>query len=61
MTLEQLRTTAMAGGVTTFTLAGQGAGFFVKIITRSDQEALLVKARTSEHRHFRRHPTIIIF
>ena len=52
ITLDQLRTATMAGGVTTVTLEGQGAGFFVKIITRNKQEVLLAKARTNEPRHF---------
>ena len=52
MTLEQLRATANAGGVTGVTLKGQGGGFFVEIATRSGQDAFLVKARTTEPRRF---------
>jgi hypothetical protein len=52
MTLEQLRATARAGGVTGVTLKGQGGGFFVEIATRSGQDALLVKARSTEPRRF---------
>ena len=52
MTLEQLRATAMAGGVTGVTLKGQGGSFFVEIATRSGQDALLVKARSTEPRRF---------
>lgn len=52
MTVEQLRATASAGGVTGVTLKGEGGGFFVEIATRSGQDAFLVKARTSEPRRF---------
>lgn len=52
MTLEQLRATASAGGVTGVTLKGQGGGFFVEIATRSGQDAVLSKARTTEPRRF---------
>lgn len=52
MTLEQLRATASAGGVTGVTLKGQGGGFFVEIATRSGRGAVLVKARTTEPRRF---------
>ena len=52
MTLEQLRATASAGGVTGVTLKGQGGGFFVEIATRSGQDAFLVKARSTEPRRF---------
>jgi hypothetical protein len=52
MTLEQLRATANAGGVTGVTLKGQGGGFFVEISTRSGQDAFLVKARSTEPRRF---------
>jgi hypothetical protein len=52
MTLEQLRATANAGGVVGVTLKGQGGGFFVEIATRSGQDALLVKARSTEPRRF---------
>jgi len=52
MTLEQLRATAVAGGVTGVTLKGQGGGFFLKIATRSGQDAVLSKARSTEPRRF---------
>ncbi len=52
MTVEQLRATVGAGGVTGVTLKGQGGGFFVEIATRSGQDAILVKARTTEPRRF---------
>lgn len=52
MTLEQLRATTGAGGVTSVTLKGQGGGFFVEIATRSGQNAFLVKARSTEPRRF---------
>ena len=52
MTLEQLRATVSAGGVTGVTLKGQGGGFFVEIVTRSGQDAFLAKARTTEPRRF---------
>lgn len=52
MTLEQLRATARAGGVTGVTLKGLGGGFLVEIATRSGQDAFLAKARTTEPRRF---------
>ncbi len=52
MTLEQLRATANAGGVAGVTLKGQGGGFFVEIATRSGQNAVLSKARSTEARRF---------
>jgi hypothetical protein len=52
MTLEQLRATVGAGGVTGVTLKGQGGGFFVEIATRSGQAAFLSKARSTEPRRF---------
>lgn len=52
MTLEQLRATASAGGVVDVTLRGQGGGFFVEIATRSGQNAILSKARSTEPRRF---------
>jgi len=52
MTLEQLRATANAGGVTGVTLKGEGGGFFVEIATRSGQDAFLVKSRSTEPRRF---------
>lgn len=52
MTLEQLRAAVGAGGVVGVTLRGQGSGFFVEIATRSGQETVLAKARSSEPRRF---------
>lgn len=52
MTLEQLRTTAAAGGVAGVTLKGQGGGFRLRIATRSGQDAVLAKARSTEPRRF---------
>lgn len=52
MTLEQLRATANAGSVTGVTLKGEGGGFFVKIATRSGEDAFLAKARSTEPRRF---------
>lgn len=52
MTLEQLRATVSAGGVVGVTLKGQGSGFFMEISTRSGNDAVLSKARSSEPRRF---------
>jgi hypothetical protein len=52
MTLEQLRAAASAGGVVGVTLKGQGGGFFLEIATRSGQDAVLSKARSTEPRRF---------
>ena len=52
MTLEQLRASASAGGVVGVTLKGQGGGFFLEIATRSGQNAVLSKARSTEPRRF---------
>ena len=52
MTLEQLRATAHAGGVTGVTLKGQGGGFVVEISTRSGHDAVLAKVRSAEPRRF---------
>lgn len=52
MTLEQLRATVSAGGVVGVTLKGQGSGFFMEIATRSGQDAILAKARSTEPRRF---------
>lgn len=52
MTLEQLRATVSAGGVTGITLKGQDGGFLVEIATRSGQDAFLAKARSIEPRRF---------
>lgn len=52
ITLEQLRATVSAGGVMGVTLKGQGGGFFMEIATRSGQDAILSKARSTEPRRF---------
>jgi len=52
MTLDQLRAAAHAGGVVGVTLKGQGGGFFMEISTRSGQDAVLSKARSTEARRF---------
>lgn len=52
ITLEQLRATANAGGVVGVTLKGQGSGFFMEIATRSGQNTILAKARSTEPRRF---------
>jgi len=52
MTLEQLRATAAAGGVAGVTLKGQGGAFMLRIATRSGQQAVLAKARSTEPRRF---------
>jgi PaaA2-like antitoxin len=52
MTLEQLRATAAAGGVAGVTLKGQGGAFMLRITTRSGQDAVLAKARSTEPRRF---------
>jgi hypothetical protein len=43
MTLEQLRATALAGGVVSVTLKGEGSGFFMQIATRSGQDGFFGK------------------
>ena len=52
MTLEQLRATAAAGGVAGVTLKGQGGAFMLRIATRSGEDAVLAKARSTEPRRF---------
>ncbi len=52
MTLEQLRATAHAGGVTGVTLKGMGGAFVVEISTRSGHDAVLAKVRSAEPRRF---------
>ena len=52
MTLEQLRATANSGGVVGVTLKAQGGGFFMEIATRSGQDAILSKARSTDPRRF---------
>lgn len=51
MTLEQLRSTTAAGGVSGVTVKAQGGGFFVQIVTRNG-DAILTKARSTEPRRF---------
>jgi hypothetical protein len=52
MTFEQLRAAAAAGGVLGVTLKGQGGAFLLHIATRSGQEAVLSKVRSTEPRRF---------
>ena len=52
MTLEQLRTTASAGGIVGVTLKARGSGFFMEISTHSGNDVVLCKARSSEPRRF---------
>ncbi|EIZ83065.1 hypothetical protein WYO_4358 [Methylobacterium sp. GXF4] len=52
MTIEQLRATNVAGGVTGVTLKGVGGTFLVEIATRSGTAAVLTKARSLEPRRF---------
>lgn len=51
LTLEQLRATTDAGGVTGVTVKAQGNRFFVQIATRTG-EAILTKARSGDPRRF---------
>ena len=51
LTLEQLRATTDAGGVSSVTVKAQGGGFFVQIVTRNG-DAILTKARSTEPRRF---------
>lgn len=52
MTLEQFRATASAGGVKGVTLKAHGGAFFAEIATRSGQDFVLAKARSTEPRRF---------
>ena len=52
LTLEQLRATAQAGGVTSITLKAEGGTFLVTVATRSGTEGILVTTRTKEKRRF---------
>ena len=52
MTLEQLPATAAAGGVVGVTFKGQRGAFMLHIATRSSQDAVLAKARSTEPRRF---------
>ncbi|MNQ81199.1 hypothetical protein D3C85_962080 [compost metagenome] len=54
LTLEQLRATATAGGVSSVTLKAEGGCFFVSIHTRAGADAILTKARSCEPRQFAR-------
>lgn len=51
LTLEQLRATTKAGGVSSVIVKAQGSGFFVQIVTHNG-EAILTKARSTEPRRF---------
>lgn len=52
LTLEQLRTTKDAGGVTGVTLKAEGGDFIVHIDTLRGGGAVLAKARSTEPRRF---------
>lgn len=52
LTLKELRATAQSGGIAGVTLKAEGGAFFVKIDTRSGEEAILTKARNSQPRSF---------
>jgi len=52
MTLEQLRAAAAAGDVAGVTLKGEGGAFLLRIATRSGQDVVLSKARSTEPRRF---------
>jgi len=52
MTLEQLRATVSAGGVTDITLKGQHGGFLMEITTSNGRDAFLARARSIEPRLF---------
>lgn len=52
-TLQQLRATTQAGGVSSIVLKGQGSGFFIQIHTRSAQTAILVTAKDRQPRQFK--------
>jgi hypothetical protein len=52
LTLEQLRATCHAGGVTSVTLKAEGSAFYVSIETRNGNDGVLVKTRSKEPRPF---------
>ena len=52
LTLEQLRTTTEAGGITGVTLKAQSGDFIVQIDTLRGDAAVLAKARSTEPRRF---------
>lgn len=52
-TLQQLRATTQAGGVSGVVLKAQGDAFFIEIEMRSGQHAVLVTARSKEPRRFK--------
>lgn len=52
-TLQQLRATTQAGGVSGIMLKAQGDAFFIEIELRSGQHAILVTARGKEPRRFK--------
>ncbi len=51
-TLEQLRTATEAGGVSAVRLQAEGGGFYVRITTKNNAEAILSHARSDEPRTF---------
>ncbi|PRC94609.1 hypothetical protein [Solimicrobium silvestre] len=51
LTLEQLRATHEAGGITGVTIKAQGGDFLVRFVTRNG-DAVLTKARSTEPRYF---------
>ncbi len=52
LTLEQLRATALAGGVASVTLKAAGGTFLVAVATRSGGDGVLITTRTKEPRRF---------
>lgn len=52
-TLQQLRATTQAGGVSGVVLKAQGDAFFIEIEMRSGHHAVLVTARSKEPRRFK--------
>jgi hypothetical protein len=52
LTLEQLRATVGAGGVTGATIKAQGPAFLVEVSTQAGGTAVLVLTRTKEPRRF---------
>ncbi|MHB1700870.1 MAG: hypothetical protein ACYCSN_12225 [Acidobacteriaceae bacterium] len=52
LTLDQLRAATDAGGVSAVTLQAQGGEFYLRIKTKSNIEAVLSRARSTEPRAF---------
>jgi hypothetical protein len=52
LTLEQLRATAQAGGISSVTLRAEGGSFLISVATRSGGNGLLVTTRAKEPRRF---------